>query len=89
MPTHDCAHAGHAAVNAMREAAGSGPQLRADLTEEDLADTIADVLHLARELGLEPDEVLEHGRSYYEGDLEDRAREPSDVPAMLGVVPGD
>lgn len=39
--------------------------------EAHLADMIADVMHLAVAQGLDPDEVLDHGRSYYQGDDKD------------------
>lgn len=39
-------------------------------SEEELADVIADMLHLAVFSGLDVDEVLAHARSYYTGDLE-------------------
>lgn len=89
MPTHDCAAAGLAAVNAMRAASGDQPITADQVTEETLADTIADVLHLAARLhtagqiGEDPAEVLDHGRTYFEGDLE----EPWTTPAALEPAP--
>lgn len=73
---YDPPAAGLAAVNAMRAAAnGDTPNGRPlaldEITEEWIADTIADLLHLGVAVGLDPDEVLDHGRSYYEGDAED------------------
>lgn len=41
------------------------------VTEEDLADVIADLLHLAAAADLDVEEVLDHGRRYFEGDLTD------------------
>jgi hypothetical protein len=67
----DFAQAGAAAVHAMRKAVGNPRVRTVELTEEYLADTIADVLHLAVTLEMDPDEVLEHGRSYFEGDGEE------------------
>lgn len=76
--TYDHPAAGLAAVNAMRAATNGDtpagrPLARHQVTEEWIADTIADLLHLADFVGYDPDEVLDHGRTYYEADGEFRA----------------
>lgn len=61
---------GVAAVRAAHPA--TRRRIHADhVSEEELADVIADVLHLAVAAELDPDEVLEHGRRYFTGDLEE------------------
>ena len=62
---------GLAAVNAVYE--DGEPLALTAVTEERIADAIADLLHLARHQELDVDAVLEHGRHYYEGDLEGAA----------------
>jgi hypothetical protein len=65
---------GLAAVNAVRDE-GSARLALEDVTEEALADAIADVLHLAQHLHLlgemnaDVEDILAKGRSYFAGDL--------------------
>ena len=42
-----------------------------DVSEETIADVVADLMHLAAAAGLDPEDVLAHGRRYYDGDLQD------------------
>lgn len=61
-----------AAIRGLAAVAATHPGQHVPTTpvaEEYLADAIADVLHLAAESELDPDEVLEHGRRYFAGDL--------------------
>ena len=62
---------GLAAVNAVRNAPSWARLTEERVAEEHLADVTADVLHLGTHLGLDPDEVLDHGRRYYTGDIEE------------------
>lgn len=78
----NCVGHGLAAVRAVHLMAPDAPLNPEDVGEEQLADVIADVLHLAVAAGLDPYEVLDHARRYFHGDLTDPAHdEPTTAPA--------
>lgn len=52
------------------------------VTEEDLADVIADLLHLAAAADLDVEEVLDHGRRYFEGDVTDDTLDTIERPTL-------
>lgn len=58
------------ALNAARTAAGHPRLLPGEAPEEEIADLIANLLHLARETGHDPEETHQRGWSYFEGDAE-------------------
>lgn len=68
MPRADCADRGLTAVAATHHR--TTPWTPAAVEEEHIADVIADLLHLAEAAGIDPDAALDHGRRYYDGDLE-------------------
>lgn len=39
------------------------------LSEEKLADVVADLMHLAAAAGLDPEEMVAHGRRYFHGEV--------------------
>ena len=67
----DNAASGLHLVNALRTAQGSAPMDADEVNDEDIADCIANLLHLAAQQELDPEECWDKGWRYYEGDAEE------------------
>lgn len=75
MHARDSAAQGLHSLNAVITAQGSPPldydEVAGDGGAESMADVIANLMHLARQVGHDPQEVLDKGWLYFEGDDEE------------------